>query len=164
VDKYQMEMNIRSEVAGQIIDIGTIDINKNWHDTIAVRLGGDVNVVPDWLALRAGFFYETGAMPRRNAYLDALSLERFGPSFGFSLSHWGFELSAAYVYVWQEPMVVTEEESNVFQQMPAGPCQPPYTDPALCHPEYFGKPAAPANAGTYISDYHVVTFALSYGF
>jgi len=164
IDKYEMEMNIRSEVAGQIIDIGTIDIDKKWHDTIAVRLGGDYNVVPDWLTLRAGFFYETGAEPKGYAYLDVMSLERISPSAGFTLAHWGFELSAAYTYVWQKPMVVTEEESRVYQQMPAGQCKAPYTNPNLCHPEYIGKPAAPANAGTYISDYHIITFALSYGF
>jgi hypothetical protein len=93
-----------------------------------------------------------------------MSFHRFGPSTGFTLSFVGFDLSAAYTYVFQMPVTVTEAQSRVSQQVPASQCAAPYTDPATCNSHYLGRPAAPANAGTYLSDYHFLNLGLQYHF
>lgn len=165
VDAFTMDgEGLVTEVLGQKIPIGKITMPRNWKDTWSLRLGSDVNVVPDRLTLRAGFFYESPAVPEEYTYVDILSFHRFGPSVGLSVKFHGLELSAAYTYVFQMPVTVTEEESAIFQQAPGSPCQPPYTDTNLCSEYYLGKPSAPANAGTYLSQYHFVTVGLEYAF
>jgi len=165
VDNFTMDgEGLLTEVLGQRIPIGTITMPRNWKDTWSLRLGSDVHVVQDLLTLRAGFFYESPAVPKEYTYIDILSFHRFGPSVGFSIEFHGFDFSAAYTYVFQMPVVVTEEESQIFQQMPGSPCQPPYTDTNVCSEYYLGRPAAPANAGTYLSDYHFLSVGLAYGF
>ena len=121
-------------------------------------------MVQDLLTLRAGFHYETPAVPTEYTFADILSFHRFGPSVGFSLDLFGFALSAAYTYVFQMPVVVTEEESKIPQQIPGSPCKPPYTDKNGCSEHYLGMPGAPANAGTYLSDYHFLSVGLAYTF
>ena len=37
------------------------DLPHHWDDQVSLRLGGDINVVPETLALRAGVHYETSA-------------------------------------------------------------------------------------------------------
>jgi len=164
VERFTIDADITSEVMGQVLYLDTVEMEKRWKDTWSVRLGGDYHVVPDLLTVRGGFWYETPAVDDAYAYLDALSFERWGPSAGLTLSLWGFEASAAYSYIFQEVVVVSEDDAAIFQQVPGSPCPAPYTDPALCHAEYLGKPSAPANAGTYRASYHVLNLSLSYGF
>jgi hypothetical protein len=120
--------------------------------------------VPDWLALRAGVMWESPTSRPEYSYLDVFPGHRLGVSAGFSFTVEGFDLSASYTYLFQLPVTVTEEESRVYQQAPGSPCVAPYTDPQLCSEHYLGKPAAPANAGTYLSDYHFVSVSASYRF
>jgi len=120
--------------------------------------------LPQRLTLRGGFLYETPAVPRGYEYIDVMSFHRLGPSLGFSLEAWGFDLSAAYTYIFQVPVVVTEAQSRVYQQVPGSSCQAPYTNPDICNEHYFGLPSAPVNAGTYLSDYHFLNLGLQYHF
>lgn len=53
-----------------------------WKDVFGIRVGGDLNLKPDFLALRAGISYETGAQTSRGANLDALGHDTFGAHFG----------------------------------------------------------------------------------
>jgi hypothetical protein len=48
--------------------------------------------------------------------------------------------------------------------MPGSLCKAPYTDIQNCSPHYLGQPAAAANAGTWLSDYHFVSVGLGYAF
>jgi long-chain fatty acid transport protein len=151
-------------VLGQRVPIGVIKVPRHWKDTWSARLGGDFHVVPDHLTLRAGFFYESAASDPAYTYIDLLAFHRFGPSAGFSFDWAGFDLSAAYTYVFQMPVVVSESESRQYQQAPGSPCKPPYTDPNMCNSHYFGMPAAPSNAGVYLSDYHLLSVGVQYRF
>jgi long-subunit fatty acid transport protein len=58
------------------------DVPHNWHDVFGVRLGGDVNVLPDKLALRAGGFFETQAANSVYQNLDFDAADRFGFALG----------------------------------------------------------------------------------
>ncbi len=165
VDSFTMDAaGLITEVLGQPLEPGVIQMPRNWKDTWSVRVGGDWNALPEWLSLRGGFLFETGATPKGYEYIDVLSFLRFGPSAGFTVHHWGFDLSAAYTWIFQMPSVVTEDQSRVYQQMPGSLCTAPYTDTQNCNVHYLGQPAAAANAGTWLSDYHFVSVGLGYGF
>ena len=161
MDKYTMDAGITTEVMGQVLNIDKVIIKKNFRNTLSVRLGSDINVVPGWFTLRAGFFYETPAVQKPYAYLDAFSFHRYGPSAGMTLSIYAVDLTLGYTYLHQNPLVVTEDESKTFQQVPGSPCRPPYTDTAMCSDYYLGKPGAPINAGTYQAHYHLFNASLS---
>lgn len=164
MERYTMDAGITTEVMGQVLTIDQVIIEKNFRDTISVRLGGDYNVIPRWLTLRAGFFYETPAVRQGYAFLDAFSFHRFGPSGGLTLHLSQVDFSLAYTWLAQNVLVVTEEESKVYQQMPGSPCQPPYTNTSVCNEHYLGQPAAAANAGTYQANYHLMNASLAVNF
>lgn len=162
VDRYTLDAQVTTEVLGQQLDLDQVNIERQFQNTFAARLGSDFNVVPGWLWLRAGFMYETPAVKPEYAYLDAFSFHRFAPSAGFTVSLWGVaDLSVAYTYVFHPPVVVNEEDSKVYQQMPGSPCKAPYTNTNVCADHYLGMPGAPSNAGTYLVDHHLMNASLS---
>jgi long-subunit fatty acid transport protein len=55
---------------------------RYWKDVVGLRIGSDVNVIPDQLAVRAGLSLETGAQSTRGANLDALSHDTIGAHLG----------------------------------------------------------------------------------
>ncbi len=161
-ESYRLDAGVMTELAGQQVKIDEVDIRREFMDTVSVRLGGDFQVIPGRLWLRAGGFYESPAVRPGYAYLDALSFHRLSPGAGLTVRILGADLSLAYNWVFQTPFVVTEEDSQIFQQVPGSLCQPPYTDKDVCEEHYLGKPSAPANAGTYLSSFHAFNAGLSF--
>ncbi len=51
---------------------------KGFKDVFGVRLGGDYNVIPDTLAIRAGVFYESNGQDNRYQNIDFAGAARFG--------------------------------------------------------------------------------------
>ena len=51
---------------------------KGFKDVIGVRLGGDVALVPDMLAVRAGAFFETNGQDNTYQHIDFVGTSRFG--------------------------------------------------------------------------------------
>lgn len=165
VEKFEIDgKGLVTKALGNEIMIDKIPMEKKWKDTFSLRVGGDYNVVPGFFALRAGGFYESPSADPAYSYVDFFSSNRFGASTGFSFQFYGVDISASYTYVYQMPVTVKESESKIYQQAPGSPCKPPYTDRSRCDENYLGKPAAPANAGVYISDYHFISAAASYTF
>ncbi len=165
VDNFTLDgTGLVSTVLGQNVPIGTIKVARHWKDTYSLRLGGDWNVYPTHVTLRGGFYYETGATPDAYAYIDTPPGPRLGPSVGFSLDWAGFDLSASYSYLFSLPTVVTESESRSYQQTPGNPCKAPYTDTNNCSQYYLGKAGAPANAGVYTANYHMMSVSVGYKF
>ncbi|MBM4355771.1 MAG: hypothetical protein FJ109_18605, partial [Deltaproteobacteria bacterium] len=115
---YRLDAGVTTELAGQRIDIDQVVIPREFRDTVSIRLGGDVQVVPGRLWLRAGGFYESPAVEPGYAFLDALSFHRLSPGAGLTLRLLGADLSLAYNWIFQVPVVVTEQESKIFQQAP----------------------------------------------
>ena len=58
------------------------DIRHAFHDVFGVRLGGDYNLLPDQLAVRAGAFFETQAADSVYQNLDFEGAMRFGIAAG----------------------------------------------------------------------------------
>lgn len=130
--------------------INKIYINKYWNDTFSVRLGGDYNVLPERLTLRAGTFFESGAKEDAYAYVDFFASHRVGGNLGVSVKFFGFDISLSYSYIYEIPFSLSEEDGKIYQQTPSDDRDP--------------STAAVANAGEYNSHYHFGSVAVSYTF
>ena len=161
VDRFSLDANVTTEILGNQIYLGRIDIEKHWKDTVAVRLGGDFQLVPEQWWLRAGVFYESPAVNRPYAYVDFLSFHRVGLSAGATYRWRSLDLSASYTAVLQPILTLREDEARIYQQVPGSPCKPPYTDPESCEAHYLGTPGVPVNAGTYRAYYHLFNLGIS---
>jgi len=58
------------------------DQPKQYKDTFGVRVGGDVNVIPDKLAIRAGAFFESSAAREQFQHIDFAPSQRIGFALG----------------------------------------------------------------------------------
>jgi long-chain fatty acid transport protein len=58
------------------------DQPKYFRDVFGVRIGGDFNVLPDRLALRAGAYFESSAAEPRYQHIDFAASQRIGFSLG----------------------------------------------------------------------------------
>jgi long-chain fatty acid transport protein len=151
-----------SNVAGVAIPIDRIEIAKQWRDTIAVKLGGDLALVPERWTLRAGAYYETAVAPPAYANVDFPGGPRIGAALGASLILRRWEVMLSYQLRYQTTVSVSETDARVYQQTPASPCVAPYTDMNACNPHFIGQPAPAINAGSYSAASHLVTLALLY--
>ncbi|HVZ87729.1 MAG TPA: outer membrane protein transport protein [Polyangia bacterium] len=146
----------------QTIKLGTIEIPKQWNDVLSVKVGGDVNVIPDRLTLRAGVYYETAAAPAATLNVDFPAGQQLGAALGGSLLLGRWEVALTYQLRYQPATAVSEANARVYQQVPASPCAAPYTDANTCNPNYPGQPSPAVNAGTYAATSHLVALGLIY--
>jgi long-chain fatty acid transport protein len=58
------------------------DQRRDFSDVFGVRIGGDYNVVPDVLALRAGAYFESSAANAQFQHIDFAASQRIGFAFG----------------------------------------------------------------------------------
>jgi long-chain fatty acid transport protein len=72
------------------------DVPHHWRDALGVRLGADVVVVPDLLALRAGGFFESSSADPAYLGLDFHPGERVGVGGGATMRLGPVDLSLAY--------------------------------------------------------------------
>jgi hypothetical protein len=151
-----------SNVAGVAIPVDHIDIAKQWRDTIAFKLGGDISLVPDRWTLRAGAYYETAVAPPAYANIDFPGGQRLGGAVGASLLLPRWEVMLSYQLRYQPSVSVAERDARLYQQTPASPCVAPYNDPNACNPMFLGQPSPAVNAGRYGAASHLVTLALAY--
>jgi len=158
-----LEPKLDGQISGQ--DLEDLNIRKEWKDTLSLRLGGDFNVLPAFgggrdkphpvsLAVRAGGFYESGAVNTNFSHLDFPSFDRYGVGGGFSLGWHGVYATVGYSHIFQADQVVTETFAKQFQERPLRPC------PDLC----MGYSGAPANAGTFTSRFDILSFGVDIRF
>jgi long-subunit fatty acid transport protein len=155
---YARVESMENEVA-----LSKMDVPRHWQDVWSVRLGGQYELLPELLRVRAGTFYETGATPLQTTFLDFFAYDRIGVGAGLALTLGVVQLDLAYLHVFQEPRAVSEEEGEVYQLKPAYTCQEPYTG-SKCDPHYQGQPGAVSNAGTYLSAFDVFSLSASLNF
>ncbi len=146
----------------QSVPLGQIQIAKQWNDVFSVKLGGDVNLVPDRFTLRAGAYYETAVAPAAYSNVDFPGARVLGAALGGSLLLHRLEIALAYQLRYQPSFTVSEADGRFYQQVPNSACKSPYTDPNSCNPNYFGQPAPTVNGGTYAATSHLVSLALIY--
>ncbi len=58
------------------------DVRHHFKDVFGVRVGGDYNVLPDQLAIRAGAFFETAAADSTYQNIDFVASDRIGFALG----------------------------------------------------------------------------------
>jgi hypothetical protein len=164
-ERFQLNSNgLEAELLEQDVAIDVIDIEKEWRDTVGVRLGTDYVAVPDLLTVRGGLFYESAVADPSYAAIDFVSGRQLGAALGASVYIGDFEAALAYDYRRQPEIIVTEGEARSYQEVPGSLCEPPYTDPDNCHPQYLGQPAPAVNAGRYRAHSHVASLDLLYRF
>jgi long-subunit fatty acid transport protein len=149
--------DLTATLLAQRLDVGSIDVEKHWHDTWSVQLGGDYALLPERLSLRGGAFLESAAGDPSYAHVDFASGAQLGGALGASLFVEGFEIVFAYELRGQLSQSVTEGDARVLQEVPGSQCVAPYTDPDSCHPQYLGRAAPAVNAGTYRYHAHLMS-------
>ncbi len=92
-----------------------IRLPMEWRDQIAIRLGGDYNLLADRLALRLGFSYESPGVETGYAQLTFMPFERLGAHLGATLRVGKVDLSLAYAYIRALRTTETDAEANLTQ-------------------------------------------------
>ncbi len=98
---------------------------KKYHDAISFRLGGDYHVLPDRLTVRAGYFYETSAIPTRTVAVDFPNWGRQGLSAGASVRLFGVQLHVAYAHHFVNSQTVTDTIVDTVSVPPLSPAPQP---------------------------------------
>ena len=150
IERYDVAM--RGQING--VDVKDMRIEKQWQDTVSIRLGGQYKVLPGVLDLRAGSFVENGAAPKNYSHIDFPSFNRLGLGTGLTwhIQDTGLDLSAGYMHIFQEDRSVSEAGGKQFQQRPLHPC------PAECG----GLSGVVANAGDFQTKFDILSFGLDY--
>lgn len=165
VKRFTLDSNgIRASLLAQTLDVGRIEVEKQWRDTLSASLGGDFALIPDRCTLRGGVFYESAVASRPYANVDFAGGQQLGGTVGGSVMLHGVELALSYEYRVQPTLTVSENEARVYQEVPGSSCQPPYTEPNDCHERYLGLPAPPVNAGTFAAHSHSASLDALYRF
>ncbi len=167
-DRFDVELDVVYEAWSTVgkfnIDMGgyitllanepaqDVRINKNWRDTISVRLGSTFNIT-DRIDVSAGALYEQGAVPKNYSHVDITSFDRVGLSAGFKVSLLDqLDLRVAYSHLFQEDRDVSERYGKVIQQRPVAQC------PGDCN----GLTGVIANAGHFETSYDLLSFAIEW--
>lgn len=165
VERFAMDTRgLSASWRDQSIDMGQIDIEKQWQNTWGVHLGGDYHVLPEALSLRGGLYFETAVAERAYSHVDFASGKQLGGALGASVYFGPLELVLAYEQRRQPRVTVHEPDARVYQEVPQNPCVAPYDSDRFCHPEYLGRPAPAVNAGSYRAVSHMVSLEALYEF
>ena len=76
----------------------TVAMDSDFHDTFGVRIGGDVNIVPGHVALRAGFAYDTAAEGAAQAQIHLPGYETYSVHGGASVRLGPMTLNLGYAH------------------------------------------------------------------
>jgi long-subunit fatty acid transport protein len=102
-------INITSTVA-KPVPLPDVVFPHNMEDTMSVRLGTDVTVIDDMLTVRAGYAFETSAVPSAFVSIDFPNWQRHIAAVGASVRIWGAWLDLAYAHHFVETQHVTNSQ------------------------------------------------------
>lgn len=125
----------------------TATLTHGWRDTYGLRLGGDYNVIPSFLAVRAGLGYESSAVPSKNMNIDYWPVQKYTLSLGGTVKLKSWKISAAYAHVFNQTVNVPVGTGNVKEVV-----------------AYLPQLAAAANEGRYTSKINVLSVQGNYSF
>jgi long-subunit fatty acid transport protein len=147
------------------------DVKHGFKDVFGVRLGGDYNILPDQLAVRAGGFFESQAAVPQYQNIDFDAASRFGVALGgtyrLHLGNHPLDLMAGYGHVFFATLSNTSSTAAgvpalTGEQCPAGSKLASTT----CAPtgnQAYRTPWA-VNLGTITSSIDVINVGASFGF
>jgi long-subunit fatty acid transport protein len=138
----------------------TASVPHMFKDVFGVRAGGDFNVLPDQLAIRAGAFFETAAQDPQYQNIDFMGSWRLGLAaggtyrlhFGSSERKHPLDLMAGYEHMFVGTM------SNTNPNAPGIPA----ISGDVSAPQY--RTAWPINLGTITNSVNVINVGASLGF
>ncbi len=76
-----------------------LELPQNWKNQWSLRLGSDIRVIPDHLALRAGVFYETHGLERGQERFNFQPFQRIGVGAGFTARAGRLDFVFSYLHV-----------------------------------------------------------------
>lgn len=75
-----------------------------WKDSFGVRLGSDVNVVPDVLAIRGGAWFQSSSFQKQYVFTDFVPATRVGLSLGATYRVGPIDIQGGYSHVFYVPV------------------------------------------------------------
>jgi long-chain fatty acid transport protein len=125
---------------------------RQYGSAYSLRLGGDYEVLPGRLSVRAGFFLETTAIPTASLNTSAVDLDKHGFALGltgrFGKGGW-LGLSMGYEYVHMSETRVTNSTAEQIN----------LTAIQINNPQIFRAPSV--GSGVYRSGYDILSVGLS---
>lgn len=147
---------------------------RGFKDTFGVRVGGDYNILPDQLAVRAGGFFESSAANPRYQNIDFAATSRFGLALGATYrirlgteeSSSAIELMLAYGHVFFADQSRTDPNADGLNALAGTSCnKSDPVSPSKCadgSDRYRTK--WPVNLGTITNSVNVINVGLAYRF
>ncbi|RME20340.1 MAG: hypothetical protein D6806_16545 [Deltaproteobacteria bacterium] len=97
----------------------------HYEDTVAINVGGSVRPA-EWLALRAGFLWESGAVPDAYYSVSDPDSEKFGIGLGIGIEYDYLRADMGYMHIFQQARDIRPGQSLVTQTNPSNPEQVTY--------------------------------------
>lgn len=93
------------------IPVGAMSVPRDFQDTLSVRVGGDFEVAPDILTLRAGGFWEQSAVPTKTLTVLQVDMDKVGLGLGgtWSASE-RIDVDFGYTHIFYASADVTDSE------------------------------------------------------
>jgi long-subunit fatty acid transport protein len=175
----------------EVPDQDEFDVDRHLRDAATIRLGGTYNIVPRYLGVSAGTFYESRGVDPDYANIDSFAFARFGLGVGLIARVYDWDFGVAYGHVFQETLVVGApphepvedavegDPSSGFdkgvgrtatdpgyvleeQNPPKNPDGTAKLEQSVLYPT--GAPKRVVNAGTYEASFHILAVSVSYRF
>jgi Outer membrane protein transport protein (OMPP1/FadL/TodX) len=152
------------------------DQPRQYRDVFGVRVGGDYNVIPDTLALRAGAYIETSALREQFQHLDFPASQRIGFALGGTYRIRlakdpartdAIEIMAGYGHTFFADMSRTDRNASGIGALAGSPCSGDATPtgPNRCSDgtqRY--RTSWPVNLGTITNALNVINVGVAYRF
>ena len=139
------------------------DVRHHFRDVFGVRLGGDYNVLPERLALRAGAFVESQAADPQYQNIDFDGAQRIGVALGGTVRVHNVDLILGYGHVFLGTLSNDNPAAGGLPALTGSPCNPTATG-AGCKNAQPYRTAWPINLGTITSSINVINVGASYRF
>ncbi|MFT3923414.1 MAG: hypothetical protein QM778_12840 [Myxococcales bacterium] len=141
------KINFSSDPTGAAVALpANANIPHNWRNVYGFRVGGDYNVIPALLSLRAGFSYESSAVRSPYMNLDYFVQQKVGLHLGASVMVGSMvKLTLAYAHLFYGKVNAPVAGGKV-PEIAAIPAQPPND-----------VPAQPVNEGTFRARQDIVS-------
>jgi long-subunit fatty acid transport protein len=168
---------------------GAFEIEKDWKDQLALRLGGTYNLIRSVLGVSAGAHYENRGVDPKYMSVDLWPVERVGLHLGLTVRiDRNTDFSFSYAHIFQETVVVVpparsddeggsfnrrivtqsdsgnEQESIVLEEDPVTDSDGTASLPqVVVAPEPSNAPWI-VNSGSYRSNYDIITAGINFHF
>lgn len=115
------ERQLKFKILGNENALQPIDIHRNWQDAWSIRLGVRVAILPQYLFIRAGYFYETSAIPEKHFNVSEISGQRHAITAGLEgripAGPVWIVINAGYLHTFEKPLDINNsEERNIILQ------------------------------------------------